>query len=655
MMPGPKSDKDVCRLWDAFVYGAMLDEAAKRAGMSLPTARKYWRNGNMPSESKTHRDWRTRNNPFEEVWAEIEALIRDEPRLKAKTIFEDLQAKYPGRFQDGQLRTLQRHLRQWRASDGPNREAYFPQIHHPGDIGASDFTDMSGLNITIAGQSFSHLLYHFVLTYSNWETASICFSESFESLAEGFQKAVWELGGVPRRHRTDSLSAAVKNLSPQRDFTDRLCGLMLHYKVQPTKTNPRSPNENGDCESLHGHLKTAIDQALLLRGSRDFADRKDYQTFLDGMFEKKNAGRSQRFEEEHKALGALPAKPLPFFDTVETKVRSSSTISVKHNIYSVPSRLIGEEITIRVFAEHLEIWYAQRRSERLPRLHGKNKHHINYRHVIDSLVRKPGAFENYRWRDDLFPSVRFRMAYDELLTTKPARASREYLQILYLAARESESGVEAAIQRLLEEGRAIDAASVKEIVKKADAPDDMIRAPEIPQPDFEEYNMLFETDMSLDSDAVENVEVMEIDLADRLEANHHELEQIVTVGAELPREIVVESLFDMESRNYGEIQGDTIERGTDGTASRVASADSPRGVRGDGADGREPIAQLRAISGRTDSSGMRRAPRESDREAVAAVEDPAGEDIRGIQDAAAAPQSEPPGKDASCRRFLRPR
>lgn len=654
-MPGPKSDKDVCRLWDAFAYGAMLDEAAKRAGMSLPTARKYWRSGNMPSESKTQRDWCTRNNPFEEVWPEIEALIRDEPRLKAKTIFEELQTKYPGRFQDGQLRTLQRHLRQWRASDGPNREAYFPQIHHPGDIGASDFTDMSSLNITIAGQSFSHLLYHFVLTYSNWETASICFSESFESLAEGFQRAVWELGGVPRRHRTDSLSAAVKNLSPQRDFTDRLCGLMLYYNVRPTKTNPRSPHENGDCESLHGHLKDAIDQALLLRGSRDFASRKEYQTFLDGMFEKKNAGRSGRFEEEREALGTLPAKPLPFFGTVETKVRSSSTISVRHNTYSVPSRLIGEEVTIRVFAEHLEIWYAQRCSERLPRLHGKNKHRINYRHVIDSLVRKPGAFENYRWRDDLFPSVRFRMAYDELLTTKPARASREYLEILYLAARESESGVEAAIQRLLEEGRAIDAESVKEIVKKADAPDDMIRAPEIPPPDFEEYNMLFETDMSLDWGETENVEVMEIDLAARLEVNRHELEQIVASGAELPGEIVMENLFDMEGRKYGEIQGDTTERGTGGVASRVASADNPRGVRGDGADGPEPIAQLRAISGGTDPSGMRRAPREPDREAVAAVEDSAGEDLGGIRDAAVASQSEPPGEGASWRRFSRPR
>ena len=227
-MPGRKSDGDVCRLWDALGFGMTLEQAAGVAGMSLPTARKYFRGGRMPSEMKESRTWRTREDPFEDVWAEIEAMLREEPRLRAKTIFEELQARHAGRFQEGQLRTLQRQIRQWRASDGPDREAYFPQVHHPGEIGASDFTEMSSLDITIAGRSFAHLLYHFVLTYSNWETASICFSESFESLAEGFQSAVWKLGGVPRRHRTDCLRAAVKNLSPDRDFTARLYGLMRH-------------------------------------------------------------------------------------------------------------------------------------------------------------------------------------------------------------------------------------------------------------------------------------------------------------------------------------------------------------------------------------------------------------------------------------------
>lgn len=225
-MPAAKTDKEARRLWMSLARGKSLVEAARSSGMSLPTARKYWKRGQMPSEMKQPRDWRTRGNPFEGVWLEIEALLREEPRLKPKTLFEELQSRYPGRFQDGQLRTLQRHIRQWRAGDGPNQEVYFPQFHYPADLAASDFTDMSSLGVTIGGQTFPHLLYHFVLTYSNWETASICFAESFESLAEGFQKAVWRLGGVPRRHRTDCLSAAVKNLSPKRDFTARVYGLM---------------------------------------------------------------------------------------------------------------------------------------------------------------------------------------------------------------------------------------------------------------------------------------------------------------------------------------------------------------------------------------------------------------------------------------------
>lgn len=302
-MPGRKTDEDVCRLWDGLGRGMTLVEAARFAGMSLPTARKYWRSGRMPSEMHQPRAWRTRENPFEEVWPEIEAMLREEPRLKAKTIFEALQAKEPGRFQDGQLRTLQRQIRQWRASDGGDREAFFPQVHYPGHVGASDFTDMSSLNITIGGQTFPHLLYHFVLTYSNWETASICFSESFESLAEGFQNAVWKLGGVPRRHRTDCLSAAVKNLSPGRDFTARVYGLMQYYGVEPARTNPRSPHENGDCESLHGHLKTTIDQALLLRGSRDFASREEYQHFLDEVLARKRPAGRNGLQKSKPPLG----------------------------------------------------------------------------------------------------------------------------------------------------------------------------------------------------------------------------------------------------------------------------------------------------------------------------------------------------------------
>jgi hypothetical protein len=634
-----------------------LPRAAREAGMSLPTARKYFRGGRMPSEMKESRTWRTRENPFEDVWAEIEAVLREEPRLQAKTIFEELQAKHPGRFQDGQLRTLQRQIRQWRASDGPERETYFPQIHHPGDVGASDFTQMSSLNVTIAGQSFPHLLYHFVLTYSNWETASICFSESFESLAEGFQKAVWELGGVPRRHRTDCLSAAVKNLSPDRDFTARLYGLMQHYGVEPARTNPRSPHENGDCESLHGHLKTTIDQALLLRGSREFASRESYQRFLDEVLAKKNAGRSQRFAEERTAIRPLPASPIPFFHEIKTKVRKSSTIRIKHNTYSVPSRLIGEEVIVRVFAEHLELWYAGRCTERLPRLHGKNKHRINYRHIIESLVRKPGAFENYQWRDDLFPSVRFRMAFDELRECRPTRASREYLAILHLAALLSESGVESAIVGLLDTGQPIDAKAIKELVEQGQSPVDTPCDPSVPPPNFDLYDALLETNTEFDADDVTDDSVA--------------VATVLAIGTdccrmESPMEAFMEAepatsptarqcSFDTEGQDDGKEPGERTKTGTDGVAQRASPAHDSDGVRGVGAASPKRIAQLRAVSGGTSPSGMRRAASEPDHATPATIEDSAGEELGRIPADPTATESESAIEDAPRRRLPRPR
>jgi hypothetical protein len=344
---------------------------------------------------------------------------------------------------------------------------------------------------------------------------------------------------------------------------------------------------------------------------------------------------------------------LPFFDTVKVTVRSSSTIRVKHNTYSVPSRLIGEDVTVRVFAEYLEIWYAQRCTERIPRLHGKEKHQINYRHVIDSLVRKPGAFENYRWRDDLFPSVRFRMAYDELCVCRPARANREYLSILYLAARESESAVEGAIEHLLEQGRAIDAASVKKLVKKGNITGDLVRDPEIPQPDFEQYNMLFETNVTFDAHMDEDDCFLEVDLA----PCQNTLERIGTTGAQVPDAVAMECLFniDMEDRENGEIEKYPVERGTDGDASRASPADSSGGVRTDGPSGREPVAQLRAVSRGPGPPGMRGATGQPYSETAKAVEDPRGKNHGDVRDGATAPEGESPGEDAPWWRFPRPR
>ena len=442
---------------------------------------------------KQEHNWRNRKDPFENDWDHVRQMLELNPGLEAKTIFEYLQRTHPGRYQDGQLRTLQRRIKIWRALEGPQKEVFFPQVHHPGELSESDFTCMNILCVTIAGQRFDHLIYHYVLTYSNWETGTICFSESFESLSQGLQNALWKLGGVPRRHQTDRLSTAVNNMANPAEFTERYNALMRHYRLQPHKINTGRANENGDVEQRHNRFKRALDQALMLRGSRDFADRREYSYFLKKLFDQLNKGRSSRFEEERKLLRALPSSRLESAKKIKARVRKSSTITVAGNVYSVNSRLRDEHVQVRLFAEHLEVWYAQRLIERIPRLYGKKKHHIQYRHIIDWLVRKPGAFANYRYRADLFPMFNFRMAYDLLKASVPAKSDLEYLKILDLAAKESETLVDQILEEMIEKQMPINSLAVKTLLsEKQDALSYTPRDVTIDDVDIGIYDTLFE-------------------------------------------------------------------------------------------------------------------------------------------------------------------
>jgi hypothetical protein len=423
--------------------------AAAKAGMDPTTARRYRNLERLPSELKKERPWRTREDPFSEVWDAVEKQIEESPNLEAKTLFEWLQREYPGRFSDGQIRTLQRRIKLWRVTEGPAQEVYFGQVHVPGRLCASDFTHMTELGITLAGQTFQHLVYHFVLTYSNWETGTICYSESLESLSEGWQNAVWELGAVAAEHRTDSLSSAVNNMSNREEFNQRYEGVMRYYGVKPQHTNPASPNENGDVEQSHHRLKRAVEQALLLRGSRDFENLAEYAQFLKDLFEQRNAGRRARLAEEMAVMRELPARRMESAKRERVKVDSGSLIHVERNAYSVNSRLIGAQVEARMYLDRVEVWYGQRKMEDLPRLRGRGKHHVDYRHIIEWLNRKPGAFENYRYQADLFPTSRFRMAYDALRQATPLRSTKEYLKILKLAAEAGEVQVDQALRELL--------------------------------------------------------------------------------------------------------------------------------------------------------------------------------------------------------------
>jgi hypothetical protein len=445
--------------------GKSLSVAAAQGGVDEKTARKYRKSGLLPSQCRTEHRWRTRADPFEEVWPEIEGLVKESPGLEAKTVFEEIQRRYAGRFAEGQLRTLQRRIKVWRAMAGPAKEVYFPQEHHPGALCQSDFTHMTALGVSICGQNFPHLIYHFVLTYSNWEAGNVCFSESFESLSEGFQKALFELGGVPEAHRSDRMSAAIYSDCNGAEFTQAYSALLKFYGLDGQMIQAGKANENGDVEQSHHRFKRAVEQALLLRGSRDFGSRAEYERFLSELIKQRNAGRQERFGAEQKVLSRLPERRLEDSTRVDLEVGSSSTIRLRHNTYSVDSRLIGETVDARLFSERVEVWYAQKKIDEFPRLRGENGHSINYRHVIEWLVRKPGAFENYRYREDMFPSSTFRMAYDALKKQPLTQANKAYLKILHLASQETESGVEEALRLLLDSRQAVSVQTVKDALK----------------------------------------------------------------------------------------------------------------------------------------------------------------------------------------------
>jgi len=487
------TDQQVRRLKKLMQSEKTKLKAADKAGMDEKTARKYLKLGRLPNEMRKEHTWRTRRDPFTEVWEKIRSELEINPGLEAKTLFEYLQRKNPGRYADGQLRTLQRRIKEWRALEGPGKEVFFEQEHHPGKLCQSDFTTMNKLGITIGGQPFDHLLYHFVLPYSNWETGTTCFSESFEALSQGLQNALWGLGGVPETHQTDCLSAAVHKLGNLKEFTKRYTALLRQYHLQGRRSHPNSPHENGDVEQRNHRFKRAVDQALMLRGSRDFENRKSYEIFLRDLFSQLNAGRKKRFAEEVKTFRRLPSKRFPAFKREEVRVSSGSTIRAGKNIYSVASRLIGEKVVVRLYVEHIEVWYAQRCVERMPRLRGEGKHRIEYRHIIEWLVRKPGAFENYRYRSDLFPSSRFRRLYDGFRSYHTVlKAAKEYLAVLYLAATEGESLVEQALKCLMELGGSISSSEVKMIVhnwKNSPPPKARIHIADV---DLQRYDLLLD-------------------------------------------------------------------------------------------------------------------------------------------------------------------
>jgi hypothetical protein len=430
-----------------------IEKSSMLTGMCRQTGSKHLANDGKLDVNGPIRAWRTRKSPFETDWSLVAEKLELAPELEGKALFEWLIEERPGKYHDGQLRSFQRETRKWRALNGEGQEVYFPQVHHPGEKMATDFTWMNELEITIAGVKFDHMICHSVLTWSNWECGTVCHSESLLALKEGIQKALFRLGHVPKEHWTDNSTAATHELSEggKRGFNEKYVRLMAHFGMTPRTINIGKGNENGDVESANGKLKKRAKQHLLLRGHRDFASLPEYKEFLENVFKKANDGRREKLTEELRAMRELKVEKLPEYEEMEVRVTSWSTVNIKRNLYSVPSRLIGEHVRARVYEDRLEISFRGVLQLATRRLVGESCHRIEYRHIIKSLVRKPGAFENYRYKEELFPTLNFRRAYDALLSACSERtANLEYLRILNQAADNMEDEIDEALGLLLE-------------------------------------------------------------------------------------------------------------------------------------------------------------------------------------------------------------
>ena len=354
-------------------------------------------------------------------------------------------------------------MKQWRAIEGEAQEVIFRQIHPSGLRGLSDFTTLKRVTITLRGTVFAHLLYHFRLACSGWSHMKVILGgESFTALAEGLQEALWRLGGVPHEHRTDSLSAAFKNLTNDEkdDSTERYAQLCAHYGMTPTRNNRGAGHENGSIESPHGHIKRRIEQALLLRGHTDFDSVEAYQAWLDGVVNRHNRRNAKSVAAEKADLLPLPCRKTTDYTEVCARVTTSSTIDVRRTTYTVPSRLKGESLRIHLYHDRLEGYLGSISVITLTRKYAtgdKRARQIDYRHVIDSLARKPQAFRYSQLRDDLLPNDAWHTIWQHIdINLSSKTACRLIVGLLHLAATQNcEQALEKQVLQHIEESKPI--------------------------------------------------------------------------------------------------------------------------------------------------------------------------------------------------------
>ncbi len=430
------------------------EAAAAKTGISVRSARRIEPTTTLPSQ-RGARTWRTRPDPLAEVWeAEIVPLLRSAPGLTAVTLLEEMQRRYPGRFDTKLLRTLQRRVRGWRALEGEEREVFFAQEHVPGRLALSDFTDACELGVRIAGERLEHRLYQFALAYSGWRHVEVVLGgESWVALSGGLQNALWTLGGAPVEHRTDSLSAAFNNLAEREELTRRYEELCERYGMRATRNNPGESHENGAIEARHASTKHFLDQALLLRGSREFETLEEYRRFVAELVARVNGRLARALGAERACLRPLPVRRTADYEELDARVTKFALLSVKKASYTVPSRLIGHRLKVRLYDERIEAYLGEHRVYEAPRVRpapgeGRAKL-IDYRHLVPALKRKPGALVRWRFRDALFPRSEYAATWQRLLERLPEhRAARVMVGLLDLAANH---GCEAALAQRLGE------------------------------------------------------------------------------------------------------------------------------------------------------------------------------------------------------------
>lgn len=462
-----------------------------KAGISVRSGRRI-ENASATPRAKSDRNWRTREDPLDAVWeTELVPLLQSEPELTGTTLLEYLEEHYPTHYDQRILRTLQRRVKQWKALHGPDKPVIFRQQAEPGWQGFSDFTHPDSA-ITIAGKPFKHLFYQFRLAFSGWRSVTVVQGgESYSALSTGLQRALQQAGGSPMEHRTDSLSAARNNR--QNLWTDAYADLCKHYNMTPTRNNLGESHENGIVECANGSLKRRLSQQLKLRGSHDFDGIESYQHFVDQVVERLNRRSHSRFQKEKHALQGLPEQQAANYQTLNLKVTRSSTIEVRRVVYSVPSRLIGERVQVRLYHDKLMVYVGQHIALTLARIYPANAHDraksIDYKHLIHALAAKPQAFRYSQLRDELLPDDNYRQLWQYADKALESREACKWIVTVLRLAYEYDAEKQLG-EELLVEVKSGKFASIKAIQDRFFRPSQSMPELQGKQHDLQSYDAL---------------------------------------------------------------------------------------------------------------------------------------------------------------------